>query len=360
MGRLSLTILLLFPLLAGCQLDLFGRRRPVSRAPVLSADSDATRVAGYLNSGTDKLRSWRCGETKVYLRMPGLPMPQRLSGSLACESPGRFRLVAGNVVGVHADLGANEDGGWVYAKPGESVVLTWRHEDAWMLGELMPGFPQLDPQWLMQLLGLSPLNAGEYVTETPAEVTGEIWLVREHAGGDGVQRWVVKVDRQEGRIREQVLYGPEGDVLVRAELSDYQGDWGFRLAHHMRLVFPETSTELTLTLGRIETNPVLSENLWRPPANGSVRLVDLRELEKWSRENGVRRGLADGGAGSDGADREMSETELPLGAVTPVGDSGSGTAVGRTAAVETEYSGEPDFDVPARKRSRWLWWVGRE
>lgn len=222
----SLTILLLLPLLAGCQLELFGRKRPVVGLAELSRGADVELVAAVVNRGTERLRSWRCAETKVYLRAAGLAMPQRLSGSLACEAPGRFRLVAGNVVGVHADLGANEDRGWVYAKPGESVVLTWRHEDAWMLSESMPDFPQLDPEWLMQLFGLSTLNPADYRIETPADVGNEIWLAGERATERGLHRWVIQVDLQEGRIREQVLYGEAGKVLMRAELSDYQGEAG--------------------------------------------------------------------------------------------------------------------------------------
>jgi hypothetical protein len=340
--------LLLFPLLAGCQLELFGRKRPVVGPAVLSRGADIERVAAVVNGGTERLRSWRCGETKVYLRAAGLPMPQRLVGSLACEAPGRFRLVAGNVVGVHADLGANEDRGWVYAKPGESVVLTWRHEDAWMLSEAMPGFPQLDPQWLMQLFGLSKLNPAEYEIETPADVRNEIWLAGERVTEGGVNRWVIQVDLQEGRIREQVLYGEAGEVLMRAELSDYQGEAGARLPHHLRLVFPATSTELTLTLGRIEINPQLSANLWRPPTGGATRLVDLRDLDRWARENPERARMTAARGGSSVVDAD------------PVSEAGlMGEEPEFDTAMVPDMEAEPEFDVPVKKRSRWLWW-GRE
>lgn len=348
MRRVSRTILLLLPLLAGCQLDLFGAKRPVVGPAVLSRSADVERVAAVVNTGTQRLRSWRCAETRVYLRAAGLAMPQRLSGSLACESPGRFRLVAGNVVGVHADLGANEERGWVYAKPGESVVLTWRHEDSWMLSETMPGFPQLDPEWLMQLFGLSLLNPADYRIETPADVRNEIWLAGERESERGRNRWVIQVDLQEGRIREQVLYGEAGEVLMRAELSDYQGEPGARLPHHLRLVFPETSTELTLALGRIEINPQLSANLWRPPTGGAARLVDLRDLERWARETPQSAHMT--------AARNRDVTDIAADDNIAAGTADEEPEFDTAMSTDANMQAEPEFDVPVKKRSRWLWW----
>ncbi|MFM8476664.1 MAG: hypothetical protein ACKOEO_12825 [Planctomycetaceae bacterium] len=353
MNRRVLMLLVLLPALAGCRWDLFARRPiPATAAPVMSAEATVEEIVNHLNGRVSRLRSWRCGDTKVHMRMPGLPMPQRLSGSLACEAPGRFRLVAGNVVGVHADLGANEEQGWVYVRPGESMVLTWRHEDAWMLTELMPGFPQLDPAWLLQLLGLEPLRSEDYELEASPEGTQELWLSGSTGGLAGVHRQQLRLDRVLGEVREQLLFGSNDEVLVRAYLSDYQGPPGEKLPHQLRLTFPQTDTVLTLTLGRIEVNPTMSGNLWQPPSGGTAQMVDLRDLQRWSEQQRAGRGRI-AGVSQEGGEFEsaMLEGELPaVGAVTPLGE-GRGVVGGSTS----DISAVPDFDVPRRRRWYWPW-----
>ncbi|MFM7056943.1 MAG: hypothetical protein ACKO2P_08470 [Planctomycetota bacterium] len=354
MNRRALLLIGLLPALSGCRWDLFASRSvPSASVPALSAEATVEEIVGHLNARVARLASWRCGDTKVYLRMPGLPMPQRLSGSLACEAPGRFRLVAGNVVGVHADLGANEDQGWVYVRPGEPMVLTWRHEDSWMLTELMPGFPQLDPAWLLQLLGLERLNAEDYELESAPEGVQELWLSSAGGAVAGVQRRQVRLDRALGEVREQLLLGSDDEVLVRAYLSDYQGAPGEKLPHQLRLSFPQTDTVLTLTLGRIEVNPTLSASLWQPPSGGTAQTVDLRDLQRWSeqQQRGGRGRVAGVSREAGEFDSAMLEGDLPVvGAVTPL-DSVP-RAVGRGSG---GVSAVPDFDVPRRRRWYWPW-----
>jgi len=359
MRRGMLILLALLPVLAGCRWGLFAPRKfPQAPPPVLSAEATVEEIVVHLNARIERLRSWRCGDTKVYLRMPDLPMPQRLSGSLACESGGRFRLVAGNVVGVHADLGSNEEQGWVYVKPGESVVLTWRHEDAWMLTELMPGFPQLDPAWLLQLLGLEPLRPEDYQLEEDQGKRRQLWLSSNGGGLPGVQRRRILVDRGLGEVREQVLYGSDDAVLVKAVLREYEGAAGEKLPHQLQLLFPQTETELTLTLGRIEVNPRLSANLWQPPSGGIAQTVDSRDLQRWSERQRAERGSITGvSRGTAEFDAAMLDGDLPaVGAVTPLdGDRSAAGAAAQTFDQSADASAVPDFDVPRRRRWYWPW-----
>lgn len=360
MNRGAIMLMILLPALSGCRWNLFAPRVAPVSPPVLSAELTAVEVISHVNSQTEQLKAWRCGDTKVYLRMPGLPMPQRLSGSLACEAPGRFRLVAGNVVGVHADLGANEEQGWVYVKPGESMVLTWRHEDSWMLTELMPGFPQLDPAWLMQLLGLEPMVADDFQLEAAPGSSQEMWLTAGGGGLPGVERRRIRVDRQRGEVREHQLCGSADEVLVQAVMTDYRGSQGERLPHQLRLSFPQTDTELTLTLGRIEVNSALSSNLWQPPTGGSAQVVDLRDLQRWSEQQRSRRDRIAGFSRESGefnsAMLEADENPPAVGALTPLEPQRGGNRSRELESRELEGPAEvPEFDVPRKRRWYWPW-----
>jgi len=168
----------------------------------------------------------------------------------------------------------------------------------------------------------------------------------------GVERQQVRLDRVLGEVREQLLFGSNDEVLVRAYLSDYQGPPGEKLPHQLRLTFPQTDTVLTLTLGRIEVNPTMSGNLWQPPSGGTAQMVDLRDLQRWSEQQRAGRGRI-AGVSQEGGEFEsaMLEGELPaVGAVTPLGE-GRGVVGGATS----DISAVPDFDVPRRRRWYWPW-----
>ena len=113
--RLLLTVLLLLHL-CGCQLSQYWLRTERRNAePVLSPGITAGELVAWLNGRTEGLSSWRSNDVRVQVRMPGLPLPQKLTGSLACSAPRSFRLVAQNLAGL-ADFGSNDDFCWAYAR----------------------------------------------------------------------------------------------------------------------------------------------------------------------------------------------------------------------------------------------------
>jgi hypothetical protein len=273
--RLILATLLLT--LTGCQTQLFARRpKPVT--PVLSSEITCEVLVDHLNQQTAGLVSWRSSETRVHVRMPGLPMPQRLSGTLACTAPSNFRLIAGNMV-AHADFGANDNLCWAYAKPGDPVVLTWAHEDSYLLSRLPGGIPHLDASWLLSILGVVPMNAEDYelIREPGNGTIASLVDVDDTADGGRVQH-VVRVDLVTGMVREHTLTDEAGVVLVRAQMRDHRRVTGAVIPHEIQITFPATRTELTLNFARIETNCSVPETVWQPPGGRGIERVDLRTI----------------------------------------------------------------------------------
>ena len=243
--------------------------------PVLSNTLNCEELVDYLNSQNKGLQSWRCMDTQVRVSMPGLPISQELKGQLACSAPSSFRLTADNFVGM-ADFGSNDDLCWAYVKPGDPVVMTWRHEDAHLL-EYVPGdFPRLDPEWLMVILGIQPLNSQDFQIQKPPAGSQDLWLVsiEESANGEPLRR-VIKVDTVRGFAREHSLIDHNGDHLLRAQLSNYRTCGGHVIPHTVKISFPPQKTELTLNFKAIEANCHVADTLWIPPGGDRIAQVDL-------------------------------------------------------------------------------------
>jgi hypothetical protein len=328
-------IILLIALTAtGCQLG--GRRQEVRIVdPVLPESIGRIELVEYLNGKTAGLQSWRCMNTQVHVRSPDLMIAQKLKGTLACSAPGQFRLVCDNTVG-HADFGSNENICWAYVKPGKSVVMTWKHEDSALLQHLPGGLPRLEPEWLMTVLGVEPLDADRYDLQHAPMGSKEVWLVAIEDAPDGSSlRRVIKVDTVQGVIRRHALYDSDAQPLLIADLSDYKSCGKHELPHTVRIDFPKTETQLTLKFSGIETGYQMAEALWQPPRN--VEVMDLGDYVRLQMQHDPQfapRGRSDSAANAD------------PGVKTAFNSANHGTAKGNADSdSEPSFDDEPSFDT---------------
>lgn len=272
-------ILLLTLAATGCQ--LYGRPHEARIVePMLPLSIGRDELVEYLNAKTEGLQSWRCVNTQVHAESPDLIFPQNLKGTLACSSPSHFRLVCSNTMG-HADFGSNKNICWTYVKPGPSVVATWKHEDSSLLQYLPGGIPRLEPEWLMAILGVRPLDPDRYELQNAPLGSREVWLVAVEDAPDGTSlRRVIKVDTVRGVARLHALYDSDANPLLMAHLSDYKSSGKYELPHTIRIHFPTMDTELTLKFSRIETGCDIDDSLWQPDLGKNLDVVDLGEVAR--------------------------------------------------------------------------------
>ena len=329
-------ILLIALTTTGCQLG--GRRQEVRIVdPVLPESIGRIELVEYLNGKTDGLQSWRCMNTHVHVKSPDLMIPQKLKGTLACAAPGQFRLVCDNTVG-HADFGSNENICWAYVKPGKSVVMTWKHEDSSLLQHLPGGIPRLEPEWLMTVLGVEPLNADRYDLQNAPKGSKEVWLVAIEDAPDGSSlRRVIKVDTVLGVIRRHALYDSDAQPLLIADLSDYRSCGKHELPHTIRIDFPKTETQLTLKFSGIETGCQVAETLWQPPRN--VEVMDLGDYVRLQMQHDPHFAPQGRSRSSSKAGPDVQTAYIP----------GHRNASAGNANVDSEpsFDNEPSFDTEA-------------
>ena len=257
---------------SGCQMP-WHKEEPRYVDPALPMTLNRNELVDYLNRQNQGLESWRCTTTRMDVRLPNV-LPVRLKGNIACQAPRHFRLTADNVI-ARADLGSNDNRCWFYSRPGEAAVMTWKHEDSALIQQVPSGVPYIDPNWLMLVLGVKPLDVNSYEISEGLSGGRELWLsaIEDSPSGRPLRR-VIKVDTIRGVIREHAVYDSEENPLVRAQLSRHKSCNGHLIPNTVKLQFPQMDSEITLTFEGIETNPHLPEELWRLP-NNNIQVVDV-------------------------------------------------------------------------------------
>ncbi len=314
--------------------------------PVLANTVTCEELVSHLNAQSKDLHSWRCMETYVYVSVPKLP-ELRLKGTLACSAPSSFRLMADNFV-AQADYGSNNELCWAYSKPGEPVVMTWRHEDSHLLEYVSEGFPRLDPEWLMVVLGVQPLDVNDFKLQRPPAGSRELWLVsiEDTASGHPLRR-VIKVDTVTGFAREHLLVDQNGDTLLRAQLKNHQSCDGNMIPHRVEISFPTQKTELTLILKGVEANCSLADSLWVPPGEGRIRQVDMGDWVRQTYGDVLPRPVSDRNVATKPKDSLLDGTPLR-------GDERDVGLFGDDSRPQEPIFDEPAFDEPKIPRGRFF------
>jgi len=262
---------------SGCIFDgLRERFSPTVRVkePPLPESMTTRELVDYINRQNKDLDGWRSTSTRMEVRLPKM-IPQRLSGAIACQTPNYFRLTADNLI-AKTDLGSNNHRCWAYVQPGESAVMTWKHEDTPLLQQVSLGVPYIDPNWLMLVLGITPLDAGDYQVRPGKKQDLLLDSIVTSPSGRPLRR-VIRFDRVNRVVREHLIADSEANTLVQAILSDHRWKNGRLIPHSVRLDFPQQDTEILLTFRDIETNPNLPDSLWYLP-DSEVQVVDVGEI----------------------------------------------------------------------------------
>ena len=286
LARLAVTAVALCAALptVGCQ-SAGQQAGPFVGRAALPADISKDELVAHLNAQAARTAGWRC--RKIAVKVPNAPADA--SGMLAVQYPRRLRLKANVLNLAVADVGSNADRIWCWVNPrfsgGPAETLTCRHASfdavrtAAATGGGGPVIP-FDPDWLMEVLGVAPLDP-RCVRLQLAPDGGPLWHLVSHRSDPGGRRVlrIIHVDAAHGQVLAHELRDATTKRLIaRAELQDHQRDeaTGVVLPHRIELVWPEGGVPpMTLTLGQIDVNPPdLQDSLWDMPAKRKVRLLD--------------------------------------------------------------------------------------
>lgn len=256
----------------------------------------------HLNQNTARLYAWRATNARIRIEGPGmLPIPG-MSAMLAVEAPRNLRIIVSNVAGNEADFGSNEEQFWFWVKRGEqNAIFTARHDQ---MDRAQRRFPlPIQPDWLIEVLGVIPIDPNDVRMEPIAEEPVIVpprrrwWQGRQgqpnstpvgnrrarlisqrlSPQGEPMRKETI-VDLCHGNVLEHALYDARGHLVARALMSGHFADAtsGAVLANNIHLEWPRERQTLSLTLGPVQVNPSqFPSQTWSLPEIPNVPVVDL-------------------------------------------------------------------------------------
>lgn len=270
--------------LSSCSLDRFRIRQ----TQVFEADVNKTAIVEHLNRnilGTESspgVSAWRTSDAKV--QVTGIPFP--LPASMAVEAPNNLRIIVTHPIsgGQEVDLGSNPDGFWLWTKE-QTEMITCSHEDTSLALQQFEMPIQIQPEWLMEVFGVVPINEADYSLERPSTDEPIVDLVahKTNPTGQRVER-VIRVNTYSGTVDQHLLRNSDGEVIATAKLDKYtKMPNGTVLPTYVKISWPAAKTEMKISLGHPEVNPpgfAGAHTMWDRPNIPGSKVVDIGMLSR--------------------------------------------------------------------------------
>jgi hypothetical protein len=221
------------------------------------------------------LMSWQARNVEFIMS----PIPVPVPGEIIAEAPRNFRLRVYNPIGGgdELDVGSNSEEFWLWQKQmNPPYLLTARHED--MPIALQHFRIPFQPDWIMQVMGVIPIDGGEYeLHHVPDQPYVELAANGHSPDGKPVRR-VIRVSTRTGYVTEHALWGGDGRMIASAELDGHRVDkaTGAVMPNVIRINWPEHDLNLKMKLGTVQVNPPhLPEMAWQVPSKNGFRRLDM-------------------------------------------------------------------------------------
>jgi hypothetical protein len=246
---------------------------------VLVESASREQIAAAVNQNSAKIQSLTVTGAAITIQdMLGLPI---LTGNIAAERPGRFRLTAGTTFGQEVDLGSNDELFWLWVKRNQPpAVYFCRHEQ--FAGSAIRQVMPIEPTWLLAALGMvdidpamifdgplpSPRGAGTMELRT--------WLP---SAGGRLQR-VMVIDARRAWVLEQHVYDEAGTTLLAsavAEAHRYYPVEQVSLPERVAIRLPTANIAMKINLGVVQINQLSGDRgqLWTLPTFEGYPQYDL-------------------------------------------------------------------------------------
>jgi len=246
----------------------------------LPADATKAEIIARVNDNIAKIHSWQ--STDVHISGGGTLLPMRISAKIAVEAPRNFRLNATTPFGEEADFGSNDQQFWFWVKRSDMPYVFLASHEQVGRNEMLRQIP-FQPDWLMEVLGVMPLNEEEFELEfdDTAERTAQLTSVRMLPSGQPVRR-VIHVDTRYGKILQQSLYNMKNEPIAKAHLNKHVRDeaTGAILPRLIQIEWPQPAPhqplKLNIEIGKFEINPShMPSQIWEVPQKHGYQTVNL-------------------------------------------------------------------------------------
>src|SRR3954469_1750908 len=243
---------------------------PGPAAPqILMEGATRDQIVAAVNQNSSRIQSITAtGVTITIPDMLGLPL---LSGNMAAERPGRFRLTAGTIAGQELDIGSNDELFWMWVRRNQPPALYFcRH--AQFANSNIRQFMPIEPAWLLAAMGIVDIDPAS-VFDGPlpsARGQGTLELRSWLPSASGRLQRVTVVDARRAWVVEQDVYDQSGTTLLasaRADSHRYYEREQVSLPERVTVQLPTANLRMTINLGVVQINQLApnSGQLWTLP-----------------------------------------------------------------------------------------------
>lgn len=253
---------------------------PGPTAPqVLIENASREQIVAAVNQNSARIRSLTVTGAAITIQdMLGLPL---LSGNIAAERPGRFRLTAGTTFGQEVDLGSNDELFWIWVKRNQPPAVYFCRHDQFANSAIRQVMP-IEPTWLLAALGMVDLDpASVFDGPLPSpRGAGTVELRSWLPSANGNLQRVTVIDARRAWVLEQHVYDQAGTTLLASAIAEthrYDPVEQVSLPERVAIRLPTANIAMKINLGTVQINQtqIGREQLWTLPTFDGYPQYDL-------------------------------------------------------------------------------------
>jgi hypothetical protein len=255
----------------------FGPAGPAA-PQVLAEGASREQVVAAVNQNGSRVQSITVtGATITVPNAMGLPL---LTGNIAAERPGRFRLTAGTAIsGEEIDLGSNDELFWIWSRRNKPPAVYYCRHDQFANSAIRDVMP-IEPSWLLAALGMVELDPAMVYDGPLPRGNGTVELRSWLPSASGTLNRVTVVDSRRAWVVEQHIYDPTGTTLLASAVAEsfrYYPAQQVSLPERVAIRLPTANMSLKIDLGTMQINQLAGnrQQLWSMPAFEGYAQYDL-------------------------------------------------------------------------------------
>jgi hypothetical protein len=281
-GWLLMLVVLLSASGATCQRQMlmnpFGAPGPAA-PQVLMEGASREQIVAAVNQNSSRIQSLSVTSATITIPdMMGLPL---LSGNIAAERPGRFRLTAGTMAGQELDIGSNDELFWMWVRRSQPPAVYFCRHTQFANSNIRQMMP-VEPSWLLAALGIVDLDPASIIDGPlpSARGAGTVELKSWMQSTSGPLLRVTVVDARRAWVLEQHVYDQTGSRLLASAVADthrYYPVEQVSLPERVSIHLPTANLRMTINLGAVQINQLGPERqqLWTLPTFDGYPQYDL-------------------------------------------------------------------------------------
>ncbi len=265
---------------ASCQ-RRFGANPFTTHVPpppsVLMSGAGRDQIVAAVNQNSARIQSLTV--TGAAITIPGTLGLPILSGNIAAQRPGRFRMTAGTAVGgQEIDVGSNDELFWLWARRNQPPAVYFCQHSQFAQSNIRDLMP-VEPSWLLSALGMIDIDPASVFDGPTPRRDGMVELRTWLPSASGNLPRVLVIDSRTACVSEQYVYDVRGTLLASAvaEWHRYCPEQQISLPGRLSIQLPTAGLSFKIDLGAVAVNQLAGDQsqLWTMPAFAGFPQYDL-------------------------------------------------------------------------------------